>query len=213
MVRGKDTAFQNVSSMMDYPSKNDGSYLRDVPGLDAHLKQFFKPTPPPHVRHLAQSHFGAPSHPRPAHQPHPAGPQSTCRHAGLYPGAGLRRVTHQSSALWLGVSGSCRQWGAGDTSGWTQLSLQPRQVPSHHCKEEPGQEESAQAMAPGILGHICAHWSIHTLTLWKISVFVTGTSWSKSSREGVTTSPSAATLLQWSTIWTPSHPGFNQFFH
>lgn len=67
MVRGKDTAFQNVSSMMDYPSKNDGSYLRDVPGLDAHLKQFFKPTPPPHVRDLAQSHFGAPSHPRPAH--------------------------------------------------------------------------------------------------------------------------------------------------
>lgn len=93
MVRGKDTAFQNVSSMIDYPrKKKDGSNLRDVPWLAAYIKQFFKPPslyqascPKPFWSIITPACPPPPStpHPQPEAQPHPASPRGTCQHSGL----------------------------------------------------------------------------------------------------------------------------------
>lgn len=108
--------------MIDYPSKKDGSHLRDMPGLAAHLKRYFKP---PHlVLGILPTAILEHNRTSPLLIPPAGGSASSSRSLGHTPT--LERTPHHGSALLH--SFACQA--AADTSGRTHRGLQPRRSPA-----------------------------------------------------------------------------------
>lgn len=145
MARGKDTAFQNVSSMIDYPSKKRWfSFKRQARAGCTSQAIFQAPhlvlgiLPKAILEHNRTSLLLVPPA-RGSASPSRSLEHLPTRRGGFTLSPGLWQATHHSSAPRLGVSCSCRQRGAADTSSWTHHSLQPYWGPSHHSEQKSGQ--------------------------------------------------------------------------